>query len=160
MVNLNTFSNCSNTNICNNGIKKRCQIHNNIPIDYKYKYGLIIYNEKKKNYYDNIKYQYKNSTLLNQHKHELNSKISNQQSQHYSTTNYGCKPYNCPQNILLIRSEPVKYFNSNHKHKEILQSNKFNKVHHSLERKNNNLLEKTNNLWTSQLFNEKCTYNN
>jgi len=166
MVQSYTLSDCVNNNICDNGNKVKCQVHNKLPIDHKYKYGSIIANHHGNEYYDKFKYYYKYSTLLKPNKLPFSSNTSNEQWQNDSTTNYGCKPYNCPQSVLLIRNTPVKY--NNIENGKLSGSNNFTKYHIK-----NNLnvnvngyftsydsLEHRDNSWTSQLFNEKCKYNN
>lgn len=162
MVQPYTLSDCVNNNICDNGNKVKCQVHNELPSHKKYKYGSIIHNHHGNGYYDKFKYNYKYSTLLKTDKHQFNSNTSNEQWQNDSTTNYGCKPYNCPQSVLLIRHNPVKFINN--KYGEPSGSNNVNKYH----KKNNvngyltsyDSLKHRDNSWKSQLFNEKCNYIN
>lgn len=172
MIQSYTLSDCVNNNICDNGNKVKCQVHNELPIDHKYKYGSIIANDSipKQKYYDKFKYYYKYSTLLKPYKLPFSSNTSNEQWQNDSTTNYGCKPYNCPQSVLLIRHTPVKY--NNIENVKLSGSNNFTKYHKknnvngyftsydSLEQREISWNSDRNDSWKSQLFNEKCKYIN
>ena len=158
-----TYSNCENKEICNNAIQVKCPKYENGPINNTY-------------------HEYRYSTLIKHHKPKFSSNTNSNLWQDSSTTNYACKPYNCPQSILLIKDTPVTYKKLDNQNK-FIQNELFNcsnsnrdnimcganryvhKYHHKDSvngyiTKYDMLKNRDKKNWNSQLFDEKCNLTN
>lgn len=141
-----TLSNCDTKNICNNGIQLKCPKHKSGPIN-------------------NTNHHYRYSTLLMDNKLQFKSNTNNNPWQNSSTTNYGCKPYNCPQSVLLIKDNPVQYTHLDKK--KLSGANRYVSKYHYTDTVNGYATEydllKNRDLydsWSSQLLDEKCKHTN
>lgn len=138
---------CIDNNICNNEIKVKCPMYETRPIS------------------DRTTHHYKHSTLLQPDKQPFTSNTTNNQWQTSSTTNYGCKPYNCPPSILLIKNNNIAY--QGKPYGSPSGANRYVSKYHYRDNKNGyatkyDLLKtrSIDNSWSSQLLNKNCKYTN